>query len=565
MATLADVVDELQDNGDGIDRINRTMKDVLTQLNMQRLDALESAREAKNATSAGGGSSSGGGGSGLGGMLAGLGGLGALAATLAAVAASATGLDAAFKALQLGKIAKDLNATFKAFRAATIAKGQGLISIMETFIRRVKNLGIMLGDVGRGLTKLVVFPDETKKLFTGFVDDIRLRWMLFVDDVKLGFVERLDTFKTSVLGIVDDIKVRFTLFKLDTSTALAEKFKPITSTFTGLVDTVSDALRPVTTFFTSIGEKIGAVVKFFPTINFSALTDIFGFAGTVDAPGKGIIGFLSGIADFARPILEPIKKIAGLALRPMFMAMITAIDFVVGFYEGFKGEEGSLLDKLTAGLEGGIKGVIKGFTEAIDLIFIELPAWIAGKLGFEGVSEKLKEFSLTALVDPAWEAVKNFFKSAMDDPSATFAELGNTLKNIPINFLKSVMAAALPDPDIFKFNLPEADLGILGKFGGGEINLNPFPDALYKFAGIDPVTGANMEERAAEVQRSMDANQSAMELEAFGPGGRDGGNVAIVDNSSGDNIQTTQPLIPGTTSAVDASDQYEIDPARRRL
>ena len=153
----------------------------------------------------------------------------------------------------------------------------------------------------------------------------------------------------------------------------------------------------------------------------------------------------------------------------------------------------------------------------------------------------------------------------MDDPSATFAELGNTLKNIPINFLKSVMAAALPDPDIFKFNLPEADLGILGKFGGGEINLNPFPDALYKFAGIDPVTGANMEERAAEVQRSMDANQSAMELEAFGPGGRDGGSVAIVDNSSGDNIQTTQPLIPGTTSAVDASDQYEIDPARRRL
>ena len=39
--------------------------------------------------------------------------------------------------------------------------------------------------------------------------------------------------------------------------------------------------------------------------------------------------------------------------------------------------------------------------------------------------------------------------------------------------------------DIVTFTLPEADLGPLGKIGGAQVNLNPIPDSLYKFAGMD--------------------------------------------------------------------------------
>ena len=53
-------------------------------------------------------------------------------------------------------------------------------------------------------------------------------------------------------------------------------------------------------------------------------------------------------------------------MRPFTQILLTIIDFVVGFYEGFTSEEGSMMDKVTAGIEGGLLGVVKGITEAID-------------------------------------------------------------------------------------------------------------------------------------------------------------------------------------------------------
>jgi len=549
MATLTDVVDELRDNGDGIDRINNTMKSVLTALNLQRLDMLESMREAKQPKSSGGTRGGGGsGGAGFPGLMA-FGGLGALASTLGAIAASVTGLDEVFKAARLFEIAESLAKTFGKFRDATVGAGRGLISVMQTFIDRVGKFGTKLADIGRALSKIVVFPEETKALLQstidnlkgkvlGIVDDVRLRWMLFADDAKKLFGEKLDTFKTSVTGLVDQVKSRFTLFKLDVGTALTDKFKPVITTFEGLVDTVSARIKPITDFFSDIGTKFAKVVSFFPSINFSAIGDIFGALGTADSPGKGILGFFGSIADFARPILTPLKTVLNIALRPFFQFMLSAIDFVMGFYEGFTDEDGTIVEKMKAGIEGGIKGVIKGFTDAIDLIFIELPAWVAGKLGFEGVAATLKDFSLTALVDPAWEAVKNFFMDTFRNPSAQFAKVAGYLKDLPETFLKNILSAILPHPDTFKFTAPS--VSIMGKeFGGGTFNLNPVPDGLYEYAGINPVTGA-IKPDLSSIMRDAAAASSAAELDASagaGAGGTGGNPVVLVGGD--DNSQTS--------------------------
>ena len=530
MATLADVVDELKDNGDGIDRVYRTMDDVLKQLNMQRLDALESAREAKSAASAGGGrGGSGGGGFGL---LPGLGGIGVLGMTLAAVAASLTGLDDAIRAAKIAQIAGDVGKAVARFAsgAADVVKGIGDVTTK-------------IGNFGKNLLKVVVIPDETKALFASFVDDIKLRWMLFTDDVKKLFTTKFTELKGGfVSGLTDTISDAFKTVKTGILTTIPDDIAKITTS-------VSDTLRPVTNFFSDIGDKLSSVVKLMPSIDFSAVKTLF----TGAEGAGGILGFFSTVIDALKPIMKPVQAILGVALKPMFQALISAIDFVVGFYQGFKDEEGTLLDKLTAGLEGGIKGVIKGFTEAIDLIFIKLPAWIAEKLGFDSFADTLREFSLTDLVDPAFEAVKNFFGMAFSDPAQAFAPLLDTFKNLPLDFLKKIIAAVLPPADFFTFNLPEADLGILGKFGGGEVNLNPFPDSLYEFAGLK-------ESQAQQVQKSMAANESAMELEAFGPGGRGGSTVVISDSSTGDVVNTSNnQLLQTAPAAVNADDPYEIN------
>lgn len=155
--------------------------------------------------------------------------------------------------------------------------------------------------------------------------------------------------------------------------------------------------------FPSTGDLFGSISKV-----------IGGLPAGPGMPGTGLLGFIGAIADGLSkiPLLGTVLKTI---TRPFTQVILSVIDFAMGFYEGFTEESSKdLKDKLMAGLEGGVLGVIKGITDAIDLVFVDLPAWILGKLGFEGVAENLKQFSLTALVDPIWEGIKGTFKFAFD-------------------------------------------------------------------------------------------------------------------------------------------------------
>ena len=93
-------------------------------------------------------------------------------------------------------------------------------------------------------------------------------------------------------------------------------------------------------------------------------------------------------------------------LRPFTQILLSVIDFVTGFYKGFTGEEGELSEKLLSGLEGGFLGIVKGITEGFDLIFLELPAMLAEKLGAGKAAEFLRGLKITDLVDPIWAGLK---------------------------------------------------------------------------------------------------------------------------------------------------------------
>jgi hypothetical protein len=436
MATLDDVTQKLKENnvenqlgheGTRIEltKIGRRFDNFFNMLSMDKLKDLEGERESKrklpSAPPTKSSSSSSGGGLGL---FGGLTGLGAITATVAGIAASLTGLDDAFKALRVGQIAKTLLTTAKAFNTRTLS-----------FIDSVKDFGKGLKTFGTNFKNLLIIPDETKALFKNIPNNFQQGLFkmlgLGVDGKPVVTTpEGVKSFSSTIKGI---------------QTSISNFLKPVTDIFSATEgeSKISKAIKPITDFFDGISTKFTSIAKFFPSINFEALKGLFGSADE----GTGLIGFFSKIFSFLDPLLKPFKYLIGLALRPIFQIVLTAIDFFVGFYEGFTGDKGDLLEKLKSGFEGGIKGVIKGFTDAIDLLFFKIPAFFAEKLGFEDASKKLKEFSLTALVDPAWESVKNFFKEAFTNPTSKIKEVTMNVGNMAESFLKSALRFVLPDPN----------------------------------------------------------------------------------------------------------------------
>jgi hypothetical protein len=282
--------------------------------------------------------------------------------------------------------------------------------------------------------------------FIKHMTNIKTRSLSFFTDIiaKLNFLlpgagtegfktltEKLTSIKTGVSGFFDSTKQmvteKLTLPEAFTNRITAIKtgvsgFFDSTKTFVGdnlkfdMGSKIADIKTSVGTFFDNIpriqfempagADKIGEKLR-------SVIGTLSAGPGGAEA-GTGILGFLNRVFTFVRPLLKPFEFVLRTVMRPLTQVFITLIDFVTGFYKGFTEAEGEgFLDKLKGGIEGGVLGIIKGFTEAIDAIFIALPAWLLKKLGFEGVAKDLKEFSLTALVDPAWEAVKDFFTTTI--------------------------------------------------------------------------------------------------------------------------------------------------------
>ena len=63
------------------------------------------------------------------------------------------------------------------------------------------------------------------------------------------------------------------------------------------------------------------------------------------------------------------------------------------------------------------------------------------------MSTKLKEFSFSALVDPAWEAIKRFFKRLFDNPTAPLGSTVMSGADAVNNFIKSILRMILPAPN----------------------------------------------------------------------------------------------------------------------
>ena len=261
-----------------------------------------------------------------------------------------------------------------------------------------------------------------------------------------------------------------------------------------------------------INEKAFSIVE--------KVKNIIGFTAEGAEGGKGLLGFFGRVFKLLDPVLAPLKFVLKTALRPFTQIILTVVDFVKGFYDGFTGEEGTMSDKILAGIEGGFIGVIKGITEAFDLLFITIPAWLLEKFGMQNAAEILRGFSLTALVDPIWAGIKGIvtfvgdqFINMKDIIVGSFTiQLTRIVNGFKKGFERlSNFIANLGDElylmiaKNFRFRLPEVSIDMPGWLGGGKFTLIPKIDVGVGTAESIAATEEQIDRRNAKSEMKIRA------------------------------------------------------------
>ena len=208
------------------------------------------------------------------------------------------------------------------------------------------------------------------------------------------------------------------LFKLLIPTRVAALFSKmgagIRSTFTGKTG-IGGIVTQVRGFFTGIGKSVSGYFKG------GKLATGIGKIGNVFKP------LTNGIARLMKnPLVKNMFRL-GKNLGKLFFPitiLMGAIKSVTGFIDGFKGAEGGFMEKMIGGISGAIESLFDFFIAMpLDLIK-DIFGWIAGKLGFEGVKEKLASFSFSDVFGKIFD-ILNSMISAL---TAMMMGFGNGVK-----------------------------------------------------------------------------------------------------------------------------------------
>lgn len=454
-----------------------------------------------------------------------------------AFAASLFGFDAYLKALGLPKTIDRFKTTFNAFKSGIdkIKLPKVTISntaVMDNIAKQVKFAAYAVVGLGQDGKPIAVRGADGK-----FQQGLYKQITNSANEIVKAFTTGLDSIKTSILAGGEG----------------GGLFTRISTAFTTLIDEVKKPFllfttdNPFTKGLSDVKKSISAFFDALPRFSISSADSVFSFARVLGSAkeGTGMIGFFSKAFGLLDPIIKPLKSVLGVILRPFTQFLLTFIDFVTGFYEGFTSEDGDLTDKLLAGIEGGIKGVIKGITDAIDLIFVKLPAWIMEKLGFEDTAASLSDFSFTALVDPIWDGIKGFFKKLFTgDFMGALSDIGDLYKTLYGFILRQVLPK--PDPNAKWYDI-------------GNLVSKVIPASVYEFAGLDPETGERVPEPPDLVQPDDVGEVVTPSESATGSGGLAGSEI----QTRSENVETAKqsnPTISPVVSpvSVDASSQSSV-------
>ena len=328
----------------------------------------------------------------------------------------------------------------------------GIVDLNKSFLKGLvdkgkSTLGIALAIVAAPIIALASFFKQLAVEFVFLTKIAKGGFKLAIAPIKgiINLFNAINPFK----GVIAKGRLPQLLASLKNTKFISELIKfarfyliDIPSKIKGL------GLSAITKIAPKISSVVSTIGKFFAPIG-RFFTTIMGLGSKLLAASKtasGIVSFASKFGTFLGKIFIPLT------------ILIEGVRFIMNFIEGF--QEGGIFEGLKRGIEGLFDNII---TAPINF----LKDIVSGILKFFGA-------------DAA--------SAALD--SVEFPKLGEII-DAASNFIKTLLRAILPSPDFAEFSVPS--LTLFGKtFGGGKVNLNPIPDALYKFAGIDPKTGKRL-------------------------------------------------------------------------
>lgn len=271
----------------------------------------------------------------------------------------------------------------------------------------------------------------------------------------------------------------------------------ISARFTNIFKIPASIVETIGSAFRFLGKSVSAVFDIIKSNTFIAtLGDMIkflfgditkklsGFTRVFSSIGQLFSG-MGKIASGAFKILGNVFRAVKIFARFTFLApLITLFDFIKGAFNGFVDAEGGIFKKLLGALEGGVLGIIKGITAGLDVLIFGLPAFLLEKLGFTGLAEKFRGFSITALVDDLWSNIKGLFSKL------NFKELTTRLANFKDKMLINLSKIS--------FSIPDITIPIPNFLGGGDFRL------------LKGFTVGVSEAGAREAQRRIDQRNAAL-------------------------------------------------------
>jgi hypothetical protein len=201
--------------------------------------------------------------------------------------------------------------------------------------------------------------------------------------------------------------------------AIAVMLGAILGTIGGIVSGWAKALnlilmgvpKRLATIFTNFLSKVKGLFSFKGNSGLSkGITKIKGFFTKIGNFFKGFGKKINLFGNIFKTITSTAAKVAAVVSKVFFplTVLLSIFETLRGAISGFTENEGSMADKIFAGLKGAVTGLLDFLIAAPLNLVKDLIGWIAGILGFEGVKEKLDgfDFSFGGIVDMMVDALR---------------------------------------------------------------------------------------------------------------------------------------------------------------
>ena len=340
------------------------------------------------------------------------------------------------------------------------------------------------------------------------------------------------------LGLLAAIKFGPALITLLTTTipeafvTLKDSFKSMRKfLFKTAPNAIRDAYGATTKFFSKAFEMLKGAFTAMRTFLFTtapnAIKGAFGFATDLFTKAfTAVKNAFTAMRVFLLKSLVPTITTSIATVSTALLPVVIGIAAAVAIFTSIKAG----IDEFKKSLEEGdsmLVAIIEGVSTAL-LTLVTLPitliknfvAWVAEKLGFEGIAEKLKEFNIVTFIK---DGVKNLVLKAKDfvlglfdidfqEVLGKFIDIGKSIGTVLKAIAKGSIAAvkaAFPGGE----SPMEAFKRVYAEVSGGQEGTMP-KDAEAAIGDVDTKTDAELKAEAEKLQQQYDAIDSTLQ---YGP------------------------------------------------